>query len=192
MGQLTEIRWHGRGGQGAKTAALLVGEAALGEGKYIQAFPEYGPERTGAPVQSYNRISDEPITLHCHVEAPQVVVILDPTLIGPVDVTEGLPEDGVIIVNTDKSAAEMRAAMGLKGRKLFTVDASRISMETVGGNFPNTPMLGALIKATGILDFNKTILDIQGRMEHKFRNKPGMAEKNVNAVKRAYDEVKPE
>src|SRR4030042_6040815 len=107
MARLTEIRWHGRGGQGAKTAALLLGEAGRGQGKHMQAFPEYGPERMGAPVQSFNRISDEPITLHCHVTAPQVVVVLDPTLIGTVAVTQGLPADGTIIINTNAPASKV-------------------------------------------------------------------------------------
>lgn len=192
MGQLTEIRWHGRGGQGAKTAALLFGEAALGEGKYIQAFPEYGPERTGAPVQSFDRISDEPITAHCQVTSPQVVVVLDPTLIGKVDVTMGLPDDGVIIINTGLAPAELRKELKLEGRKLFTIDASTISQETVGGNFPNTPMLGALIRATGLLNFDTMLADTKKKMEKKFRNKPGVAEKNVEAIQRAYNEVKSE
>src|SRR5512141_26598 len=119
MGKLIEIRWHGRGGQGAKTAALLFGDACLAAGKYIQAFPEYGPERSGAPVASYNRISDEPITIHSAVEAPSVVVILDPTLIGTVDVIKGLGPDGVVLVNTNESLDEMRAKLNLNGQKLF-------------------------------------------------------------------------
>jgi pyruvate ferredoxin oxidoreductase gamma subunit len=190
MGKLTEIRWHGRGGQGAKTAALLFGDAALSEGKYIQAFPEYGPERTGAPVQSFNRVSEEPISIHCHVKSPQVVVVLDPTLIGPVDVTSGLPEDGVIIVNTNLSAEEMKAKLNLNGRKLFILDASQIAKETIGRDIPNTPMLGALAKVTGLLSFSTLMDDTRSKLEKKFRNKPEVIEGNLKAIERAYNEVK--
>ncbi len=192
MAKLTEIRWHGRGGQGAKTAALLFGEAALSEGKFIQAFPEYGPERTGAPVQSFNRISDEPIRLHCHVQSPNVVVVLDPTLIGAVDVTAGLKEDGIVIINTEASAAEMRKKLNLNGQKLFTIDASKIARETIGRDIPNTPMLGALVKATGLLTFETVMEDTRKKLEKKFRNRPEVIEGNLKAVERAYNEVKSE
>ncbi|MCX6377638.1 MAG: 2-oxoacid:acceptor oxidoreductase family protein [Armatimonadetes bacterium] len=192
MARLTEIRWHGRGGQGAKTAALLFGEAVLGQGKHMQAFPEYGPERMGAPVQSFNRISEEPITLHCHVTNPQVVVVLDPTLIGTVDVTQGLPADGIIIVNTDRPASGFRELLHLNGQKLFTVDASKIARETIGRDIPNTPMMGALVKATGILDFGEMLTDTKGKLEKKFRSKPEVVEGNLKAIQRAYDEVKSE
>jgi len=190
MAKLTEVRWHGRGGQGAKTAALLFGEAVLGQGKYMQAFPEYGPERMGAPVQSFNRISDEPITLHCHVTSPQIVVVLDPTLIGTVDVTHGLPADGTIIVNTGEPASKFREMLKLDGQKLYTVDASRIAQETIGRNIPNTPMMGALVKATGLLDFKDMLDDTKKKLEKKFRSKPEVIEGNVKAIQRAYDEVK--
>jgi pyruvate ferredoxin oxidoreductase gamma subunit len=192
MGKLTEIRWHGRGGQGAKTAALLFGDAALAEGKYIQAFPEYGPERTGAPVQSFNRVSDEPITIHCHVKNPDVVVVLDPTLIGPVDVTAGLPPDGVIIINTPLPASEMKKKIDLNGRKLFIIDASAIAKDTIGRDIPNTPMLGALVKATGLLKYETLMDDTKGKLEKKFRNKPEVIEGNLKAIERAYNEVKSE
>ncbi|MHB0912953.1 MAG: 2-oxoacid:acceptor oxidoreductase family protein [Armatimonadota bacterium] len=189
MAKLTEIRWHGRGGQGAKTAALLFGEAVLGQGKHMQAFPEYGPERMGAPVQSYNRISEEPITLHCSVTNPQVVVILDPTLIGAVDVTAGLPEDGTVIINTGQPAESFRSKLGLTGQKLFTIDASRISMETIGRDIPNTPMMGALVKATGLVEFEDMLTDTKDKLTKKFRNKPEVIEGNLNAIRRAYEEV---
>ena len=193
MAKLTEIRWHGRGGQGAKTAALLFGEAALSEGKYIQAFPEYGPERTGAPVQSFNRISAEPIRIHSHVKSPSVVVVLDPTLIGPVDITAGLKEDGVVIVNTASTAAEMRQRLGLNGSvKLFTIDASKIARETIGRDIPNTPMLGALVKATGLLTFDTVMEDTRRKLEKKFRSRPEIIEGNLKAIERAYNEIKSE
>jgi len=192
MGKLTEIRWHGRGGQGAKTAALLFGDSALAEGKFVQAFPEYGPERTGAPVQSFNRISDEPITVHCHVKAPEVVVVLDPTLIGPVDVTAGLPEGGTIIVNTALAPSEMKKTLNANGRRVFTVDASTIARETIGRDIPNTPMLGALVKATGLLNYQTLMEDTRAKLEVKFRNKPEVIDGNLKAIERAYIEVKGE
>lgn len=190
MGKLTEIRWHGRGGQGAKTAALLFGDSALAEGKYIQAFPEYGPERTGAPVQSFNRISDEPIRVHCHVKNPNVVVVLDPTLIGTVDVTAGLSEDGIILINTAAPAKEMKKKLGSDGFKVFTVDASTIARETIGRDIPNTPMLGALVKVTGLLSYDTLMNDTRAKLEAKFRNKPEVIEGNLKAIERAYNEVK--
>ena len=144
MKDLVEIRWHGRGGQGAKTAALLLADAALASGKYIQAFPEYGPERMGAPVASFNRISTEPIYLHSGVLSPRIVIVLDPTLVDSIDVTEGVPQDGTILVNTEKAPADIKKALGITGSiKVYTVDASKISTETIGRDIPNTPMLGA-------------------------------------------------
>jgi len=190
MAKLTEIRWHGRGGQGAKTAALLFGEAVLSQGQYMQAFPEYGPERMGAPVQSFNRISEEPITLHCGVTSPQVVVVLDPTLIGTIDVMKGLPADGAIIINTDQPASKFREMLHLDGQKLYTVDASKIAEETIGRNIPNTPMMGALVKATGLVDFDEMLEDTKHKLEKKFRNKPEVIEGNVLAIRRAYEELK--
>jgi pyruvate ferredoxin oxidoreductase gamma subunit len=190
MAKLTEIRWHGRGGQGAKTAALLFGDAVLGQGQYMQAFPEYGPERMGAPVQSYNRISEEPITLHCGVTSPQIVVVLDPTLIGTIDVTSGLPADGTIIINTGQSPDEFRSKLNLNGQKLYTVDASKIAKETIGRDIPNTPMMGALVKVSGLLKFDAMLEDTKHKLEKKFASKPEVIEGNLNAIRRAYDEVK--
>jgi len=188
---LTEIRWHGRGGQGAKTAALLLGDAALASGKYIQAFPEYGPERMGAPVASFNRISSKPICIHSGVTNPDIVIVLDPTLIESIDVTEGMSDGGVLIVNTDRSAQDVLGDCGVKGSiKVFTVDASKISKETIGRDIPNTPMLGALIKATGILDFKEMFEDTKHKLEKKFKSKPEVIEGNLKAIERAYNEVK--
>lgn len=190
MAKLTEIRWHGRGGQGAKTAALLFGEAVLGQGQHMQAFPEYGPERMGAPVQSYNRISDDPITLHCGVTSPQVVVVLDPTLIGTIDVTHGLPADGTIIINTNLPAAKFREKLNLgNGQKIYTIDASKIAEETIGRNIPNTPMMGALVRVTGLVRFEDMLEDTKKKLEKKFRTKPEVIEGNIQAIQRAYDEV---
>jgi pyruvate ferredoxin oxidoreductase gamma subunit len=189
--ELLEIRWHGRGGQGAKTAALLFADAALSSGKYVQAFPEYGPERMGAPVTAFNRISSRPILLHSGVLNPDVVIVLDPTLMDGVDVTEGLPQDGVIIVNTNKSPSDIKKELKVAGSmKVYAVDASTISQETIGRDIPNTPMLGAFIKATGVLDFKEMIEDTRKKLEKKFKSKPEVIEGNLKAIERAYNEVK--
>jgi len=192
--EILEIRWHGRGGQGAKTAALLFGEAALETGMYIQAFPEYGPERTGAPVSSYNRLSKKPIRIHSGIETPDIVLVLDPTLIGKVDVTAGLKDDGVIIVNTTKSPSEVRKMLGLKDSiKVYTVDAYGIALATIGRAIPNTPMLGSLIKATGILNFDHLLESVRKKLEVKFRGKGAdIVDKNIQAIKKAYEETKGE
>ena len=192
MGELIEIRWHGRGGQGAKTAALLLADAALGEGKHIQAFPEYGPERMGAPVQAFNRISEEPIRLHCQVTNPSIVVVLDPTLVGSVNVVAGLPEDGIILINTAETPAAVRERLSIKGLRVFTVDASGIAKEKIGRDVPNTPMMGALIKVTNLLDFTKMLEDNKKKLTKKFRNKPEVIAGNLEAIETAYREVKSE
>ena len=191
MNDMIEIRWHGRGGQGAKTAALLLADAALAAGKYVQAFPEYGPERMGAPVASFDRISTKPILLHSGVANPSIVVVLDPTLMDTVPVTEGVPADGTIVINTNKCSADMRKELGVgAGVKVFTVDASTIAVETIGRDIPNTPLLGALIKATGILDFKEMLEDMKKKLEKKFRSKPEVIAGNLKAIERAYNEVK--
>ncbi|MDO8525625.1 MAG: 2-oxoacid:acceptor oxidoreductase family protein [Candidatus Omnitrophota bacterium] len=191
MKDLTEIRWHGRGGQGAKTAALLFADAALAQGLYIQAFPEYGPERMGAPVTAFNRLSSKPILLHSGVTNPSIVIVLDPTLTEGVDVSDGLPEHGVLLINSEKAPADIRKELNITGSvKVWTVDASTISKETIGRDIPNTPMLGALIKATGILDFKEMIEDMRKKLEKKFKSKPEVIEGNLKAIERAYGEVK--
>ncbi|MDP2808503.1 MAG: 2-oxoacid:acceptor oxidoreductase family protein [bacterium] len=186
---MIEIRWHGRGGQGAKTAALLLADAALSAGKYVQAFPEYGPERMGAPVQSFNRIDEQPILMHCPVKSPQVVVVLDPTLMASVNVTAGLGADGMLIINTGLDAVEIKKSVKFDG-KIFTVDASRISEETIGKNIPNTPMLAALVKITGILDFKSMMEDTEHKLAKKFAHRPEVIEGNIQSMKRAAEEVK--
>ncbi|NCB28652.1 MAG: hypothetical protein EOM63_02670, partial [Clostridia bacterium] len=142
-----EIRWHGRGGQGAKTACLLLADAAFSSGKYVQGFPEYGPERMGAPITAYNRISDERCTVHSNIYEPDYVVVVDETLLDAVDVTRGLRADGAIIINTAKSPDEVRPLLGGFSGQVCTIDARAISEKTLGKNFPNTPMLAAAVSA---------------------------------------------
>lgn len=190
MKDFFEIRWHGRGGQGAKTIALLFADAALATGKYIQAFPEYGPERMGAPVQSFNRLSDEPIMVHCGVDNPDVVVILDHSLMKTVNTIEGLGKNGVMLINTVKKPADIRKEFNISTDiKIFTVDASRIAVEEIGVNKPNTPMFGALVSATKVLDFDKMIEDTKIKLQKKFKSKPEVVEGNIRSIKRAYEEV---
>lgn len=192
MKEIFEIRWHGRGGQGAKTAALLFGDAALSTGKYIQAFPEYGPERMGAPVQSFNRLSDKPIRIHSGITNPDIVIVLDPTLMQTIDVTHGLADEGYILINTNKSPRDVRKEFGIKGKKVATCDAFKISEDTIGKKIPNTPMLGALIKVTGILDFQQMLKDAEEKLSKKFSGRPEIVTGNINSMKRAYEEVQQE
>ncbi|TCK93112.1 pyruvate ferredoxin oxidoreductase gamma subunit [Natranaerovirga hydrolytica] len=190
MNNLIEIRWHGRGGQGAKTASLLLAEAAFDTGKFIQGFPEYGPERMGAPITAYNRISDERVNIHSNIYEPDYVVVVDETLIDVVDVTAGLKETGAIIINTPKSPDEIRSKLsGYKG-EVYTVDAREISMATLGRYFPNTPMLGAVVKVSKIMEDDVFVEAMKSSFEHKFANKPQVIAPNMEAVKRALTEVK--
>ncbi len=193
MRDIVEIRWHGRGGQGAKTAATLLAEAASAAGRYVQAFPEYGPERMGAPVQSFNRIASEQIRIHSGVTNPEVVAVLDATLIGSGSITEGLSEDGIVVVNTDKNPGEMRDQLHLaENQKLFTVDANEISEQSLGRRIPNTPMLGALMKATGLLDYEAFMDSMKKQLEKKFGERPQIVSGNLQAIERAYQEVQGE
>ncbi|MEW6045384.1 MAG: 2-oxoacid:acceptor oxidoreductase family protein [Bacillota bacterium] len=189
---MLEIRWHGRGGQGAKTAAFLLGEALATTGKYVQAFPEYGPERTGAPVVAYDRVSDQPIRLHSPVTRPRYVVVLDLTLAAAVDLAAGVPDDGLILVNTGRAADEVRRQLKLNGRpiRVLTVDAARISMATLKRNIPNTPMLGALVAAADLLP-RKMLLDVmRDNLGEKFHGRAQLVEANLAAIEQAYEEVK--
>ncbi|HBE73497.1 MAG TPA: pyruvate synthase [candidate division Zixibacteria bacterium] len=186
---MLEIRWHGRGGQGAKTVALLLADAALSAGKNVQAFPEYGPERMGAPVQSFNRIDDGRIPMHCSIKSPDVVVVLDPTLMATVKVTAGLKPGGTLLVNTSFAPGEIKKQTGFGGR-VCTVDASRISEETIGRRIPNTPMLGALAKVTGVLDFEAMMDDTRQKLAKKFAHRPEVIEGNLESMRRAAQEVK--
>ncbi len=188
MPQMTEIRWHARGGQGAKTGSLLLAQAAAMEGKYSQGFPDYGPERMGAPMRGFTRISDEPIRVHCAISEPGMVVVLDDTLLSSVDVVSGTPEDGgLIVVNTLKSAADVRSELKLKGRNVFTVDATGIAIDEIGRPIPNAPMLGALIKVSDVLSLEAVMAQIKKKFSHGFR--PEVLEGNLRAIQRAYEEV---
>ena len=190
MSKILEIRWHGRGGQGAKTASLLLADAAFNTGKYIQGFPEYGPERMGAPITAYNRISDERVSIHSNIYEPDYVVVVDETLLGSVDVTAGLKEDGAIIINSTKDAEELRPKLkGYKG-KVCTVDAKTISIDCLGRYFPNTPMLAAVVKVSGVMDEDEFVKDMEESFAHKFASKPHVIEGNLKALKRALTEVK--
>ena len=189
MSNLIEIRWHGRGGQGAKTASLLLADAAFNTGKYIQGFPEYGPERMGAPITAYNRISDERITIHSNIYEPDYVVVVDDTLLESVDVTAGLKESGAIVINTSKTPDEVRPLLkGYKG-KVCTIDAKTISVDTLGKYFPNTPMLAAIVKVSGIMDDEAFLNDMTTSFQHKFAKKPEVIEGNMAALKRSLNEV---
>lgn len=190
MSNMIEIRWHGRGGQGAKTASLLLADAAFNTGKYIQGFPEYGPERMGAPITAYNRISDEPITIHSNIYYPDYVVVVDDTLLESVDVTSGLKEDGAILINTTKPADVLRKELkGYKG-DIYTLDARKISLETLGRYFPNTPMLAGIVKVSGIMTDEELIEDMKGSFRHKFAKKPEVIDGNMKALEMALKEVK--
>lgn len=186
---LIEFRWHGRGGQGAKTACLLLADAAFCSGKYVQGFPEYGPERMGAPITAYNRISDVRCSVHCNIEAPDYVVVVDETLLDSVDVTNGLSPEGAVIVNTAHSPAQIREKLrGWQGR-VCTIDARRISEETLGKNFPNTPMLAAAVKVSGVLEEAKFKKDMEDSFHHKFATKPQVVAGNMAALVQAWEEV---
>jgi len=185
MKNLTEIRWHGRGGQGVKTACEFVAAVAIHEGKFSQGFPEYGPERSGAPMKGFTRISSEKIREHCSVYNPDLVVVLDESLVGTEDVCEGLKEGGAIIINTKKQAqvfsAQCRGAV-------WTVDATKIALDEIGRPIPNMPMVGALLKVAGLLDLDALCDDVKSEFSKKFDQET--IEGNLRAIRRAYAEVK--
>ena len=190
MKDLIEIRWHGRGGQGAKTASLLLADAAFNTGKYIQGFPEYGPERMGAPITAYNRISTSPIRVHSNIYEPDYVVVVDDTLLTAVDVTAGLKEDGAIVINTTKTIEEIQNMLnGYKG-SVYTIDARKVSEEALGKYFPNTPMLAAIVKVTEIMPEQDFLRDMEGSFKHKFAKKPEVIDGNMKALSLALEQIK--
>ena len=190
MKDIVEIRWHGRGGQGAKTASLLLADAAFNTGKYVQGFPEYGPERMGAPITAYNRISDQPIRVHSNIYDPQYVVVVDESLLEAVDVTAGLKKDGAILINTRRTKEEILPHLkGYEG-EVYIIDAHKVSMATMGKYFPNTPMLAAIVKVAGIMEEETFLREMQASFSHKFAGKPEVIEGNMAALKMALQEVR--
>lgn len=189
MKDLIEIRWHGRGGQGAKTASLLLADAAFNTGKYIQGFPEYGPERMGAPITAYNRISTSPIRVHSNIYEPDYVVVVDDTLLSAVDVTAGLKKDGAIVINTTKSKEEIESELKGYDGNIYTIDAKSISEEALGKYFPNTPMLAAIVKVSNLMPEEQFLADMEGSFKHKFAKKPEVIEGNMKALKLAFEHV---
>lgn len=189
MKDLIEIRWHGRGGQGAKTASLLLADVAFSTGKYIQGFPEYGPERMGAPMTAYNRISSNPIKVHSNIYEPDYVVVVDETLLNAVNVTDGLKENGAIIINTTKTADKIKPLLnGYKG-EIYTIDAKKISEEALGKYFPNVPMLAAIVKITEIMPDDDLVKNMEDSFKHKFAKKPEVIDGNMKALKVALKSI---
>ncbi|MBO4337942.1 MAG: 2-oxoacid:acceptor oxidoreductase family protein [Lachnospiraceae bacterium] len=187
MDQTLEIRWHGRGGQGAKTAALLLADVAFMTGKNVQGFPEYGPERMGAPITAFNRISTKPIRVHSNIYEPDFVAVVDETLLSCVNVTDGLSKEGAIIVNTPKSPEEIKPLLeGYEGR-VITIDARGISEKTLGRNFPNTPMLAAMAAVTKVMEKEAFFSEMENSFAHKFAKKPQVIEGNMKALQIAYE-----
>lgn len=190
MSELVEIRWHGRGGQGAKTAALLLADVAFNIGKHVQGFPEYGPERMGAPITAYDRISDQEIRVHSNIYEPNYVAVVDETLLHTVDVTRGIKKGGAILINTERSSEELMPELnGYEGR-VYTINAREICDRTLGKYFPNTPMLAAIVKITGIMEADRFLAEMEKSLQHKFAKKPEVLEGNMEALKMALEEVK--
>jgi len=189
MSDLIEIRWHGRGGQGAKTASLLLADAAFNTGKYIQGFPEYGPERMGAPITAYNRISDTPITIHSNIYEPDYVVVVDDTLLEAVDVTAGLKSSGAIVINTTKDNDYLKKVLNNYSGNIYKIDARKVSMETLGKYFPNTPMLAAIVKVSNVMSEEEFLNDMIGSFKHKFAKKPEVIDGNMKALELALKSI---
>ncbi len=190
MRDIVEIRWHGRGGQGAKTACLLLADAAFSSGKYVQGFPEYGPERMGAPITAYDRISDAPCTIHSNIYEPDYVAVVDESLLSSVDVTHGLRPEGAVIVNSARTPGELRPLLrGWTGR-VYTIDARHISQACLGRYFPNTPMLAAVVKVSGVLEPERFLADMEVSFRHKFAAKPQVIQGNLDCLARAMKEVR--
>ncbi len=189
MNKTVEIRWHGRGGQGAKTAALLLADVAFKTGKYVQGFPEYGPERMGAPITAYNRISDQPITVHSNIYEPDYVVVVDESLLESIDVTKGLKETGAVIINSERSKEELRDLLhGYKG-EVYTVNAKQISLRALGKNYPNSPMLAAAVAVSNVMERTDFLKEMRASFQHKFAKKPEVIDGNMMALELAFEEA---
>jgi pyruvate ferredoxin oxidoreductase gamma subunit len=184
---MIEIRWHGRGGQGTVTAAKMLADASLQGGKHVQASPEYGAERMGAPLKAFNRISDDEISLHCSITNPDIVIVVDPSLVKQPAVVEGITPTTTFIVNSSLPIADVRKLLNFSEGKVYTVDATKIALETLGRNIPNTPMLGALVQATGILEKDVLLKEIKKGLQKKFGE--SIVQKNLDAIERAFQEV---
>ncbi len=189
MKNTVEIRWHGRGGQGAKSAALMLADAAFMTGKYVQGFPEYGPERMGAPITAYNRISDTQIRVHSNIYDPDYVVVVDETLLESVDVTKGLNPEGAIVINTTKSVDEVKPFLKNYTGGVYTIDARRISEEALGKYFPNSPMLAAIVAISKVMTKEEFFREMESSYRHKFAKKPEVIDGNLKALHMAYEEV---
>ncbi len=189
MSNTVEIRWHGRGGQGTVTAAKVLADACLSGGRYVQAFPEYGPERAGAPLRAYNRVSSHEIRMHCPVLRPQVVSVVDATLLDSINVTDGAIDDAIFVINTSKTPQEIREKLhaGPKQR-VFAVDATKIALDCIGRALPNSPMLGAVCKVTELITLEHLLEDVQKSFGKKFAQK--IIDGNLEATRRGYEEVK--
>lgn len=190
MKDVVEFRWHGRGGQGAKTAALLLGDVAFKTGKYVQGFPEYGPERMGAPITAYNRIGDNEIRVHSNIYHPNFVVVVDEGLLESVDVAKGIKDGGAVVVNSSRSSEEVRNEIRDFDGKVYTIDAKKVSVSCLGKYFPNTPMLAAAVKISGVMEKDEFLREMEASFMHKFASKPEVIEGNMNALKMAFEEVK--
>ena len=189
MRHLTEIRWHGRGGQGAKTAALLLADVAFQAGKHVQGFPEYGPERMGAPITAYDRISDSEIRVHSNIYEPDFVAVVDDTLLHSVNVTAGLKKDGAILINTQKSAEEILPLLNGYEGKVYLINAYEVSMAALGKYFPNTPMLAAMVKISEVMEIYEFLREMETSLQHKFSRKPEVLDGNLKALKLALEQV---
>ena len=190
MKDVVEFRWHGRGGQGAKTAALLLADVAFKTGKYVQGFPEYGPERMGAPITAYNRIGDSEIRVHSNIYHPNFVIVVDEGLLESVDVAKGIKDGGAVVVNSSRSPEEVRNEIRDFDGKVYTIDAKKVSVSCLGKYFPNTPMLAAAVKISGVMEKDEFLREMEASFMHKFASKPEVIEGNMNALKMAFEEVK--
>ncbi|NTU41891.1 MAG: pyruvate synthase [Nitrospirales bacterium] len=189
MAETLEIRWHGRGGQGTVTAAKVFADACLSGGRHVQAFPEYGPERSGAPLRAYNRVSSKELRMHCPVIRPQIVVIVDATLLDSVKVMDGAPDDAIVIVNTSHEPKALREKLGLKDtQKVFTIDATKIAIDSIGRPMPNSPMVGSLARISGLVSLESILEDVKKSFGKKFSQK--IIDGNLEAVRKGYEEVR--
>lgn len=190
MKDTIEIRWHGRGGQGAKTAALLLADVAFKTGKYVQGFPEYGPERMGAPITAYNRLSDQPITVHSNIYEPDLVAVVDDSLLETIDVTHGLGPQGAVIVNSQKPKEEILPHLrGFQGR-VYVIDAREISVKALGKYFPNSPMLAAVVAVSGVMEPEVFLQEMRASYQHKFAKKPEVIDGNMKALELTFEALR--